>query len=104
MLKIVQSISIIAIILATLVAPPNLDCDCGYDPLVADLLDQASQARWVQWIAELSGAESIQTESGEAVITSRSSHILLNQVINPALSTTSSTNLKKWDLLKTRIM
>ncbi len=104
MIKIVQSISIIAIILATLVAPPNLDCDCGYDPLVADLLDQASQARWVQWIAELSGAEPIQTESGEAVITSRSSHILFEPSYKPSAFDYLINELEKWDLLKTRIM
>ncbi|QRN82691.1 Zn-dependent exopeptidase M28 [Chloroflexota bacterium] len=84
MFKIIQSFSIIAIILATVVVPPNLDCDCGYDLLVADLLDQASQTRWGQWIAELSGAESIQTESGEAVITSRSSHILFEPGYKPS--------------------
>ncbi|MBG0786843.1 MAG: M20/M25/M40 family metallo-hydrolase [Anaerolineaceae bacterium] len=84
MLKIVHFFSIIAIILAALVVPPNLDCDCGYDPLVATLLAQASQARWAQWIAELSGAAPIQTEDGEAVITSRSSHILFEPSYQPS--------------------
>ena len=84
MLRIVHSFSVIAIILASLVVPPNLDCQCGYDPLVADLLDQASQARWVRWIAELSGAEAIQTADGEGNITSRSSNILFEPGYKPS--------------------
>ena len=84
MLRIVHSFSVIAIILASLVVPPNLDCQCGYDPLVADLLDQASQARWVRWIAELSGAEAIQTADGEGNIASRSSNILFEPTYKPS--------------------
>ncbi|MBG0770100.1 MAG: Zn-dependent exopeptidase M28 [Anaerolineaceae bacterium] len=83
-MRIIQTFSVIAIILATLVVPPNLDCQCGYDPLVADLLAQASQSRWVQWIAELSGAASIQTADGEGVITSRSSNILFEPGYKPS--------------------
>jgi len=76
MLQALHSLSIAAIVLAALIAPPISNVQCGYDPLIADLLAQADQARWVQWIAELSGAEPIQTPEGEAVISSRSSLIL----------------------------
>jgi leucyl aminopeptidase len=83
MLRIVQSLSLAALILASLTAPAAADFQCGYDPLVADLLDQADQARWVQWIAELSGAAPIQTDEGEAWITSRSSNILFEPQFSP---------------------
>jgi len=84
MLRIVQSFSIAAIILATLIAPPVLNVECDYDPLVADLLAQTDQTRWVQWIAELSGEEPIQTADGEDVITSRSSLILFEPAYQPS--------------------
>ena len=95
MVRILHSFSVIAIILATLVVPPNLDCQCGYDPLVADLLDQASQTRWVQWIAALSGAEPIETADGEAVITSRSSMILFEPSYQPSAFDYLITELEK---------
>jgi leucyl aminopeptidase len=82
--RILQSLSIAALILLALVSPAAADFQCGYDPLVADLLDQADQARWVQWIAELSGAAPIQTADGEATITSRSNHILFEPNYQPS--------------------
>jgi leucyl aminopeptidase len=84
MARIIPSLSIAALILSALVSPAAADFQCGYDPLVADLLDQADQARWVQWIAELSGAAPIQTAEGEATITSRSSHILFEPSYQPS--------------------
>lgn len=83
MLRILQSLSIAALILSALVSPAAADFQCGYDPLVAKLLDQADQARWVQWIAELSGAAPIQTAEGEVTITSRSSYILFEPNYQP---------------------
>ena len=84
MLRIIQSFSFAAIILARLIAPPLSDFECGYDPLVADLLTQTDQARWVQWIAALSGEEPIQTAEGEQFITSRSSLILFEPAYQPS--------------------
>lgn len=84
MLKIVQSFSLATVILASLIVPPIPDVECGYNPLVADLLTQTDQSRWVQWIAELSGAEPIQTTEGEATITSRSSLILFEPNYRPS--------------------
>lgn len=57
---------------------------CDYDPLVADLLDEGSQDRWVDWIAALSGAEPIPTETGEAVISTRSSFVMFEPDQTPS--------------------
>jgi leucyl aminopeptidase len=84
MIRIVPSLAIAALILSALVSPAAADFQCGYDPLVAELLDQADQARWVQWIAELSGAAPIQTPEGETTITSRSSFILFEPNYRPS--------------------
>ena len=84
MLRSIQILSSAALILTSLVSPSTADFQCGYDPLVAELLDQADQTRWVQWIAELSGAEPVQTPDGEATITSRSSNILFEPSYKPS--------------------
>lgn len=84
MLRIIQALAAASLILAMPVSPAAADFQCGYDPLVADLLAQADQARWVQWIAELSGAEPIQTTEGEATISSRSSTILFEPNYKPS--------------------
>jgi leucyl aminopeptidase len=84
MQRILQALSLAALVLASVATPAAADSPCGYDPLVADLLDQADQTRWVQWIAELSGAAPIQTAEGEAWITSRSSTILFEPQFNPS--------------------
>lgn len=82
--RILQSLIAATLILASVAAPAAADFQCGYDPLVADLLNQADQARWVQWIAELSGAAAIPTTEGEAVIKSRSSSILFEPQFKPS--------------------
>ena len=82
--RILQSLIAAALILTSVTGPAAADFQCGYDPLVANLLGQADQARWVQWIAELSGAASIQTAEGEAVIRSRSSYILFEPQYKPS--------------------
>jgi len=46
------------------------------DPIVAEILTEADQNRWIDWIAALSGAEPVHTSTGNGKILSRSSYIL----------------------------
>jgi leucyl aminopeptidase len=55
---------------------PVSGATCGYDPLVVEILSLADRERWVNWIAELSGAEPVPINNGEAFIQTRSSYVL----------------------------
>ena len=57
---------------------------CGYDPLIAEMLAQGEKDRWVNWIAELSGARPILTDEGEAYIQTRSSYVLFEPGPEPS--------------------
>lgn len=85
MLRTLQSIILTTILIASLGQPTAPEC--GYSPQVAEILAQTEQSRWVQWIAELSGAVPIQTDSGEAWIKSRSSFILFEPGREPSAFT-----------------
>lgn len=52
--------------------------ECKFNPQVEALLNVGSQERWVNWIAELSGAVSVTTKTGEGRITTRYSFTLFN--------------------------
>jgi hypothetical protein len=55
-----------------------------YDPLIAEILNEGSQDRWVSWIAALSGAVPISTDLGEAVIQTRSSYVMFEPDQTPS--------------------
>ncbi len=88
-----QSLVLAAILLASLGQPTTPDC--GYDPRVAQILAEMDQSRWIQWIAELSGAAPIQTDSGEAWIKTRSSFVLFEPGREPSAFTYLKSELIK---------
>lgn len=63
-----------------LLSPPGAPSErrCDHDPLVAALLEEGDPHRWVAWIATLSGAQPIQTDSSPATITTRYSFSLFD--------------------------
>jgi hypothetical protein len=93
MLRVLQSLTLTTILIASLVQPTSLSC--GYSPQVAEILTKTNQSRWVQWIAELSGATPIQTDSGEAWIKTRSSLILFEPGREPSAFTYLKSELNK---------
>ncbi len=93
MLRFLQVFSLAALFLASLGGPTTQDC--GYDPRVAQILNQTDQSRWVQWIAELSGAAPIQTDDGEAWIKTRSSFVLFEPNRAPSAFTYLKSELNK---------
>lgn len=46
------------------------------DPIVAEILSETDQTRWMDWIGALSGAEPVHTSTGDGKILSRSSYAL----------------------------
>jgi leucyl aminopeptidase len=52
---------------------PRVSYDCAYDPLIDGLLDRTSQAKWLDWIEKLSGAEPVTIDGEEQTILTRSS-------------------------------
>ena len=57
---------------------------CGYNPLIAEMLSRGVQDRWVNWIAELSGARPILTDDGETFIQTRSNDVLFEPGLGPS--------------------
>lgn len=85
MLRFLQTLSLASALLAPLSGPTVQGC--AYDPQVAEILSQTDQSRWIQWIAELSGAAPIQTDEGEAWIKTRSSFVLFEPSREPTAFT-----------------
>jgi hypothetical protein len=44
---------------------------CGYNPWIAGMFSQASQARWVDWIERLSGEKPVQVNGKQTLISTR---------------------------------
>ncbi len=74
MVRLLRFIPLCAIFFSLICAPVRLNC--AFNPLVAEILDEGEPARWVDWIAALSGARPIPTADGKAVIQTRSSFIM----------------------------
>jgi hypothetical protein len=55
---------------------PSLFIDCQYNPLVAEMLTESQQNRWLDWIKALSGETTIHTQAGETRILTRSSMVM----------------------------
>lgn len=72
-----------SLICINLIVAPLKSTD-EYDPLIAEILSEGSQYRWAKWIAALSGAEPISTDSGEAVIRTRSSYVMFEPNQSPS--------------------
>jgi len=72
--KLIYLLSAAILVLNNLSTPPAANCD--HDPVVADLLAETRQNRWIDWIAHLSGEQPVQTAKGEGRILSRSSYVL----------------------------
>ena len=81
----IKLISASMIVLSLLIAPA--DIDVAFDPLIAEILNEGEQERWINWIAELSGAAPIQTDNGEAVIRTRSSYVMFEPDQSPSAFT-----------------
>ena len=76
-------LALTVILLGTIWTPASCET-CGYNPLVDDLLSRGEQDRWVNWIAELSGARPILTSDGEAFIQTRSNDVLFDSRLGPS--------------------
>lgn len=74
MLRFLYILSAFLLILNHIFMPSTMSCD--YNPVVADLLAETRQDRWIDWIAALSGAQPVKTDEGEGWIRSRSSYVL----------------------------
>lgn len=74
MTKFIHILSAVVLLLTHISASSTTSCD--YDPVVADLLTETRQDRWIDWIASLSGEQPVQTNKGEGRIRSRSSYVL----------------------------
>ena len=81
--RILPSLILTFSVLLTAWAPASGET-CGYDPLIAEILSLGDQERWINWIAELSGARSILTEDGEAFIQTRSSLVMFEPNLQPS--------------------
>jgi hypothetical protein len=57
---------------------------CEEAPQVQALLDEMSQARWVNWIGDLSGEREIHTDTGKGRILTRSSFVMFEPDIIPS--------------------
>jgi hypothetical protein len=84
--RLFRSIILTLTLLAVLWLPAS-GATCGYDPLVAEILSLGEQDRWVNWIAELSGASPILTNDGEAFIQTRSSYVMFEPSHEPSAFT-----------------
>ncbi len=60
---------------------------CEYDPWVAEILSAGDQDRWVGWIAALSGAAPIPSDSGDSIIRTRSSYVMFEPDQTPSAFT-----------------
>ena len=60
---------------------------CEYDPLVAEILSAGDQDHWVGWIAALSSAAPIPSDSGDTIIRTRSSYVMFELDQTPSAFT-----------------
>ena len=84
--RLFRSIILTLTLLAVLWLPAS-GATCGFNPLVAEILSLGEQDRWVNWIAELSGANPILTNDGEAFIQTRSSYVMFEPSHEPSAFT-----------------
>ena len=55
---------------------------CGYNPLVAELLGETDQNKWLDWIEKLSGAEAVQISTSNTFIQTRETRLMFTGQTN----------------------
>ena len=55
---------------------------CGYSPLVAELLEETDQNKWLDWIEKLSGAELVQISTSNTFIQTRETRLMFSDQTN----------------------
>lgn len=55
---------------------------CSYNPLVAELLEETDQNKWLDWIEKFSGAESVQISTSNTFIQTRETRLMFSDQTN----------------------
>ncbi|MFN2305177.1 MAG: M28 family metallopeptidase [Anaerolineales bacterium] len=90
--RLFQSLLMGIIIFTNFFPAPGIDFQ--YKPLVAEMLSESQQNRWLGWIKPLSGESKIQTEWGDSRILTRSSMVMFEANQTPSAFTYIQDQLK----------
>lgn len=75
--RLLQSLLMGVMLLMSFTPSPRINAQ--FDPLVAEILSESQQDRWLDWIKALSGETSIYTDAGETRIMTRSSLVMFEE-------------------------
>jgi leucyl aminopeptidase len=82
---------------------PAVVYDCGYEPLIDDLLQATSQPRWLDWIEKLSGAEPVTVDGTDYTIETRYSSPMFSGAATAKAYDFALQQVQSWHYGPTRI-